>query len=218
MELVEVLKTRRSVRVFEDREIDSEKIKEIIELATHAPSACDVQGWRFIVVNDQMIKDKIVDLGGSIIIKNAPVGILVVYDNRSKNYQYKDYIQSASAAIQNIHLVARNLGLGSCWVCHLPKPKHLKKLLDIPRYFSPIAYVLLGYPKNQPNAVSRKYTVEKIMSYNSFSDDLAVDKVSSLKLLIERILVRIYYLTPLFIKKQFLNRLLDSKFVKKFKN
>lgn len=218
MDLIEAIKTRRSIRVFQDRNVDDEVVKKIIELASLAPSACNVQGWRFIVINDDKIKQEIVDKGGTIIIKNAPVGILVVYDNRSKNIEYRDYIQSASAAIQNIHLAAKNFSLGSCWVCHLPSQRSLRKILNIPRHFSPVAYVLLGYAKNEPVEVLRKYSLEKIISYNSFSKDLAVDDISKVKVLIERVLVRIYFLIPTFIKVKFLNKFLDKKFVKKFKN
>jgi len=218
MELPEAIKARRSIRVFADKEVEKEKIQEIINLATFAPSNCNIQGWRFIIIDQDEIKGKIVNAGGAIIIKNAPVGILVVYDNQSKNYEYKDYIQSASAAIQNIHLAAKNYGLGSCWICHLPSHRVLRKLLNIPNCFTPIAYVILGYPKSEPVNVPRKYSLDQVMSYNTFSPHLAINKVSRLKIVIQKILVRIYYLTPLFIKKAFLNKLIDSNFVKKFKN
>lgn len=60
-------------------------------------------------------------MGVSVIIKKAPIGILVSYCNLSDNVEYSDYIQSASTIIQNILLNSYSKGLNSCWVTHLPK-------------------------------------------------------------------------------------------------
>lgn len=218
MDIYEVIKNRRSIRIFQDKPVEKHLIEQIIEAATYAPSACNIQGWKFIVVDKPDLKDKIFDYGGSILIKKAPMGILVVYDNRTKNTEYQDYIQSAAAAIQNLHLAAINLGLGTCWNCHLPTKKRLRKLFNIPSYFSPIAYILVGYPKNQPREVQRKYTLPQIMAYNKFSSDWPTEKVNPIILLIKKILVKIYYMSPTFIKKKLLNKFLDENFVKKFEN
>ena len=218
MDFEEVIKKRRSIRKFVDRPVSEDLVKKLIEAAIYAPSACNVQGWKFIVVDKPELKNKIVDNGGSIIIKEAPMGILVLYDKRTKNTEYQDYLQSASAAIQNLNLAATNLGLGTCWVCHLPTKKKLRKIFNIPAYFSPVAYILVGYPAINPKEMPRKYSVEEVMAYNQFNLSWPVQKVSPLILIIKKILVRIYYLTPTFVKKKFLNKLLDENFVKKFEN
>ena len=59
MELQKAIKKRRSIRVFEERPVEKEKIEKIIDAGIQAPSACNVQGWRFIVITDQKIKDEI---------------------------------------------------------------------------------------------------------------------------------------------------------------
>ncbi len=220
MELLTAIKNRRSVRIFEDRKIEKEVIEKIIEAGTHAPSACNVQGWRFIVIDDQEIKNKISDAGGTILIKKSPVGILATYDNRTNSPEYKDYIQSASAAIENMLLAATEMGIGCCWINHLPTHKTLRKLLNIPPCYSPIAYILIGYPlpEEKPVSVPRKYKAEEIISYNSFGENLYVEKINVSKALVRKILTRIYHLSPLFIKKLFLNKFLDKYFVKKFEN
>ncbi|MFA6215854.1 MAG: nitroreductase family protein [Patescibacteria group bacterium] len=218
MELELAIKTRRSVRKFKNQPVGRELIEKLTDLANYAPSACNVQGWKFIVVDKQELKDQIVDNGGSILIKNAPVGILVIYDKRTKNLIYQDHIQSGSAAIQNLSLGAADLGLGSCWLCHLPTPKKLRKIFKIPAYYQPIAFIMLGYPETGTKTVPRKYDLKQIMSYNRFSDDWPKEKINPIILLVKRILVKIYYLTPRFIKKILFNNLLDKKFVKKFDN
>ena len=70
---------------------------------------------------------------GHDLIMKAPLGILVLYRNDvSKNlYEYKDHIQSAGAAIENLLLKATELGLGTCWICKLPTQKKMHKLFNI---------------------------------------------------------------------------------------
>ena len=90
---------------------------KVIEAGMWAPSACNLQNWKFIVIDNQNLKEKLVDWGAAIFIKHAPMAILVLYDNRTANIEYQDHIQSAAAAIQNMLLAAISLELGTCWIC-----------------------------------------------------------------------------------------------------
>lgn len=218
MDFIQTLITRRSIRNFKNQSVPRELIKKIIDLAIHAPSACNRQEWRFIVIEEDIIKKNIFDLGGSQVITQAPVVILVLYSNQTTNLEYHDDIQSASAAIENLLLAASDSGLGGCWVCHLPTKSQLRKLLAIPSDFDPVAAVVLGYPNFLPKPVNRKYQAEQVISYNqyNFSQAANVSKDSNLRL--RRLLIKIYQSSPLFIKRKFLNRFLDKNLVKKFDN
>jgi nitroreductase len=218
MEIIEAIKTRRSVRTFKPEPVSLDTVKRLIEAASWAPSACNIQGWRFIIINEPKLKEEIVDQGGAVIIKSAPTGILVVYDNRTANLEYQDYIQSGAAAVQNLLLAAHSFGLGSCWVCHLPPKKKLRKILKIPNNFSPLAYILLGYKEKEPIEVSRKHPLNSLISYNIFNFEKPKREAGRLKLFLFRILIKIYYCLPLFLKKKFVNKFIDQKFVKKFEN
>lgn len=218
MDFISLIKSRRSVRFFQEKKVDQGIVRKIIEMGTYAPSACNMQGWRFIIVDDPNKKQQIVDMGGSILIKNAPLGILVLYDNRTKNNEYADDVQSAGAAIQNLLLATHSLGLASCWLCHLPPKKQLRKVFNIPNTMSPVSYLIIGYPKNQVIDMPRKYSLDQIISYNVFSSRMSIEKINQFNLLIKKILIKIYWLTPVFIKKKWLNQYLDKNFVKKFKN
>ncbi|MEK7167935.1 MAG: nitroreductase family protein [Patescibacteria group bacterium] len=217
MDISEAIKNRRSIRNFSDQAVDRDLVKKLVEAATCAPSACNVQGWKFIIVDDPEIKKRLVDEGGSVLIGKAPLGVLVVYNNQTHNLDYADHIQSASAAIQNLLLTATDLGLGACWICHLPSAGSLRKIFNIPRSFSPIAYIIVGHPKSQSQLIPRKYRLDEIMEYNRFSSVWPKLKTSH-KLKIKRLLIKVYNLTPLFIKKKILNKIVDKKFVKKFDN
>lgn len=216
--LLEIINSRRSVRNFSQQPIEKELIKKIIDAATKAPSACNVQGWYFVVIDSEEIKQKLIDSGGSIIIKNSPVGILMLYDNRTKNTEYQDHIQSAAAGIENLLLTATYYNLSSCWLCHLPTKKQTRKILSIPRYYDPIAYILLGYKQKESIEVPRKYKIEDLIGFNKFQANPNLRNQPESNLLLKRLLVKIYHIAPLFLKKKFFNKYLDKNFVKKFKN
>ncbi len=212
MELKEAILKRRSVRKFQDKPVPYEYIEEIISAGLWAPSGCDKQLWRFIVIDNSQLKQRIVDEGGAVFIKDAPVGILVLYDNRTDNTEYRDYIQSASAAIHNMLLAATSLGIGSCWVCHLPLKCTLRKILRVPGYFDPIAYVALGYPAHEPKLRPRKDTVKYFISRNIFN--FKKEESSFISLEAKRLLRRVYFSLPLALKKAL--RPIAEKQVKKF--
>ncbi|MFH1575567.1 MAG: nitroreductase family protein [Candidatus Nealsonbacteria bacterium] len=218
MEIIEAIKKRRSIRRFKSEAVPDDLIKKVIEAGTFAPSACNAQGWRFVVVDDENLKEKIFNAGSSGVVKAAPVGILVVYDKRTKNIEYQDHIQSASAAIQNMLLAAASFGLGSCWIGHLPPKKTLRKILKVPEIFSPVAYIALGYPEKEVLNIPRAHSLEKLIGRNVFNSELSWDKESSAKLFFYRIGRTIYYLLPLFLRRKFLNKIVNSKFEKKFDN
>ncbi len=218
MDFLTVLKTRRSVRRFGSKPVAEGTIEQLIELAAWAPSACDRQEWRFIVVKDRKAKDRIVELGGAIIIRSAPVVILVLYSNQTTNLEYQDHVQSAAAATQNLLLAAHYFGLAGCWVCHLPPKKALRKLLSIPKEFDPMSAVILGYPSGPPAEVRRKRAVAEITSDGRFDFPQAPHASADSHLKLRRFLTFVYKHSPVFLKRTFLNKLADKKFVKKFDN
>lgn len=195
MDIFNTIKERRSIRQFQDKEVERNILDKIIEAATWAPSASNVQGWKFIIVDDEQIKGQLVDLGASIVIKDAPSGILVLYDNRTINLEYMDYIQSASASIQNMVLTSYALGIGSCWICRLPLKRRIRKMFKIPHYFDPIAYIALGYSTNETKLVERKYKLSDLVSYNDFdSSKLRSSFCSSISLSVNRAKRKLYFI------------------------
>ncbi len=216
---LEILKERRSIRKFTAEEGPRPMLMELIDYAAWAPSATNRQPWRFIIVDDPAVKGKIVDAGGSVLIGKAPCGILVTYENTTRNVRYHDDYQSAGACIQNLLLAAHARGLGACWLCTLPSPSFLRKLLDIPDDFSPVAYVIVGYPQNPTTKiVPRKAATEEVVGHNRFPDHAPGTRRSRLLLSAERCLIGSYDRLPVWLKKNFVNRLVDKGFTKKFDN
>ena len=204
IKLNDAIKNRRSVRLFLDKKASQEQIRAIIESANYAPSACNRQAWRFIVVDDKEKLSLLSDLGGAHFIKKSPQAILIVYSNLTDNFEYQDHIQSASAAIQNMQLKIFSLGLGSCWIDNLPNKTTVRKIFSIPKTYDPIALVVFGYPKIEPKPIRRKLPVEKIMSRNSFDFADSESKSNVYKIIIRKYLRKIYISSPNFLKKTFL--------------
>ncbi len=146
-------------------------------------------------------------------VGKAPLLIFVVYSNRTDNLEYKDHLLSAAMAAQNIQLAAFALGLGACCVNNLPVKSRLRKILNIPRAYDPVALLCIGYPKAVPKPLKRKAGLDGIMCTNSF-DFKNEHPPFDLRLNLKRVIRYLYYRCPVSFKK-----LLDPlarKFEKKF--
>ncbi len=143
-------------------------VEKIIDAARWAPTACNRQAFRFIRITDKGLLRKLVEAFSSFYIEKSPVVILVCYSNRTDNIEYRDYAQSAGAAIQNMQLAATALGLGAAWSDTLPPKSYVRKLLKIPWHYDPFAIVSIGHPAAKIKALPRKHEVKELISYNKF--------------------------------------------------
>lgn len=164
--LSNLIKTRRSIRRFQSSPISREIVLKLIESASWAPSACNLQAWDFIVVQNEDLKRKLAENGATYQVSQAPVSIFVCYDNALSKENFAN-IQSAAAAIQNLILQAHSLGIGSLWATTMGDKKKVKSLLKIPESKELIAVVVLGYPEENPSPPKRKL-IEEILHYNQF--------------------------------------------------
>ena len=208
MNVLEAIKERRSIRYFTGP-VPDEIIKKIIEAGTWAPSACNRQAWKFIIINNQKIKRKIIQEGTAFFVDKAPNLILIIYNNRTDNTEYYDHIQSASACIQNMQLAAHAYKYGSCCIANLPPKKRLRKILKIPNHYEPIALLALGKPNTTPKPLPRK---ENFIAYNQFN--FKEEKTIIKKHILRKILRKTYKKLPKKIKT-FLDPL-ARKFEKRF--
>lgn len=163
-DFVQVLKSRRSIRVFQTKKLGEETLEQLIEAAKWAPTACNRQGLRFLFVMDDGLK-KIVSStisGGHEFAHNAPVLLLVLADKR--DYRYPDErftpYQDAAAAIQNLLLMAEHLGIGACWCTYtsyssVQREGEIRTLLHIPDHMLICGAVPLGWPGQNMCVVPR---------------------------------------------------------------
>ena len=134
MELEKVIYGRRSIRKYvKDVVIPEEDIKKILTSAMVAPSACNTRPWEFIVVENQEVKQKLVEAHPHArMILDASICILVVArDDLQKGVCSGYYPQDCGAATENILLTSYDLGYGSCWCGVYPNEDRVNKIKDI---------------------------------------------------------------------------------------
>ncbi len=156
MECLEAIFTRRSIRHFLDKPVEKEKIKKAIEAAHWAPSGKNNQPWRFVVVKNKDLREKLAELTISgRIIREAPVAIAVFLDKNVSYHREKD-IQAIGASIENLLLALHCQGLGAVWLGEILKNREkVEKLLKVPDSWEFMALISLGYPAKEGRSSRR---------------------------------------------------------------
>jgi nitroreductase len=169
MTIIDAIKKRYSVRDFEEKQVEDEKLKILLEAAQLAPSACNNQPCYCIVVRDQSRKRQLRPAYAREWFVNAPVILAVCVDVQSAwrrfdgiGYGYVD----AAIMMDHIILTAAELGLGTCWIGSF-KVKEAKEALSLPGNVEPVILSPLGYPKQEMPPRKRK-EINEIVFWDYF--------------------------------------------------
>lgn len=173
MDVLEVIKKRRSIRAYTDEKVSEENVERLIEAARWAPSAGNTQPLELAVVTDNEIKRKLSEAAlNQIFIQSAPV-VFVVCGNKSRssrsygNRGINLYsIQDTAAATQNILLTAQELGLVTCWVGAFNE-QDVAKAVNAPKNIRPVAIIPVGHPAEKRVAPQRR-PFNEIVHYDTF--------------------------------------------------
>jgi len=187
MELMKAIKGRRSIRNYTSRALDDKTLNTILEAARQAPSWANSQCWRFIVVRDSKLKNKLADTAievttgkpnrGAEAMRVTPVAIVACAEMRKAGYYKKGpggpvtdkgdwYMYDVALAMQNLTLAAHALGLGTVHIGAFDAIK-VAEILGVPEGFAVVAMTPLGYPDEEPNPRPRKELAE-IVFYDKF--------------------------------------------------
>jgi len=163
-DMLETIKTRRSIRQFTSAEVDDATIDRIIEMGTWAPSGLNNQPWKFVIVKNKATIDALSSLTRySHILKGAPVLVAVFLDNAQSYNRIKD-IQAVGACIQNMLLAIHALGLGGVWLGEiLNNRKSVENVLKVPKDCELMAVVAFGHPAQDAGPGDRKPVEEVIL-------------------------------------------------------
>lgn len=151
--MIDTIFRRRSIRRYQEKPVEQEKLELLLRAAMAAPSACNSIPWEFVVVTESAVLDQLRDKL-RFARYNAPAAIVVLANVKiANNAVAKRYwIQDCSAATENILLAATGLGLGSVWIGVHPLPsaeKPVREILGIPEHVTPLCVVYVGYPAEE---------------------------------------------------------------------
>lgn len=160
MELLEAIHTRRSIRAFTDAPVSEADLDVVLRAAMAAPSAGNAQPWHFVVITDRATLDAIPAIHPhAAMVKQAPMAIAVAAELAQEKYPGFGYwTLDCSAAVQNLLLAARDIGLGTVWCGIYPRPERMEglgKLLSLPEGVKAHALVVIGHPAQEFKRVDR---------------------------------------------------------------
>ena len=176
--LQRVLAGRRSIRRFMETPVEPAKLEACLEAARIAPSAHNVQPWRFIVVDEPGLKTRLADEAfsgiyrGSMFAAKAPVILVIlarpgkaVVRLGSRIQGVPFYLLDIGIAGEHIVLQAEELGLATCWMGWF-NYRRARKVLSVPRAFKLVALMPLGYAEKRPTREPPRRSFEEIVAFN----------------------------------------------------
>lgn len=165
MDILSAIKGRISVRKFLDEKIKTEVLEDIVDCGRLAPSGHNRQAWVFLVITDEVMKEKIsIETRYGKFIKDAPACIAVFCSEEATTP-----LEDACAATENMILAAGSYGLGTCWVNAYKKEhsENIKTLLKCPVNMELMTLLALGHPEEIPPRRTKKALLE-VIKWQSF--------------------------------------------------
>jgi nitroreductase len=166
----DAIKKRRSVRSYLEKPVEEEKLNAILEAGRLAPSANNLQEWRFIVVTDRKVRSNIAQAAnGQVFVGQAPVVIVAcaVTDGHVMSCGQLCYPIDVAIALDHISLAAVALGLGTCWIGAFNEKK-VKQILGIPKEVKVVELMSVGYPTSEGGEDKNRLPFKKIVKHDSW--------------------------------------------------
>ncbi len=158
MDMLEIMRSRRSVRRYTDEKISDELLKKIVRGALLAPSGHSKYPCEFIVVTNRELLDKMSHCrkGVAKMLEGATAAVVVIADKDKSD----TFVEDSCVAMMNMELVATSQGIGNCWIQvrnreaedDSPSENYLRGILNFPDNFACQAILSLGYPAKPPRA------------------------------------------------------------------
>lgn len=167
MDIFEAIEKRYSVRHFENRDVEDAVLTRIFEAARLAPSAKNLQEWRFVVSRNAEARSKLAEAAyNQMFVAKAPVVIACCaeWDGYVMKCGLPSYPIDIAIAVDHLTLAATALGLGTCWIGKFD-PDKVREILEIPADIHVVELVTLGYPADDWKPKSR-LPLEEIVKYD----------------------------------------------------
>ena len=182
MDVLEAIRSRRSIRKFKTDPIPDDLLIKILDAGRWAPSGSNIQPWLFIVVKDPKIL-KLVKMFSPGLFGDPPV-VIAICSDKKRAFEVggelaRDYltVTDCSMAAQNMMLAAHALGLGTCVIKSF-SAQAIKKILKLPKHIEPELLLSIGYPDEQPSPPLRR-PLEEITFLDEYGKPFIQRRVSS---------------------------------------
>jgi nitroreductase len=175
LNVLEAIRTRRSIRKYLDVPLEFEKVARVLDAGRLAPSAGNLQPWKFVLIIEPEQRVKVAEAClQQYWVAQAPIQILVCAEpKKSERYYGKRgeelyALLDGAAAMQNMLLAAHGQHLGACWVSAFDDTM-LRRVCNIPESVTPVGIVTLGYPDEKPSA-PLKFTLHNVTNFHSYGN------------------------------------------------
>lgn len=168
--MLDILRKRRSIRKYENKEIDPKTIELLKEAALRAPTSRGIKPWRFVFVTDKALLEKLSEAkkSGSGFLKGASLGVVVCADENESDV----WIEDCSIASIILQLAGQSHGLGSCWIQirnrmysdDMSSEEYIKSILDLSKTMRVESMISLGYPGEKSSVPKDQLDYSKIIS------------------------------------------------------
>jgi len=169
MEFFDLIKKRYSVRAYQSKPVEEEKLQKVLEAANLAPTAANRQPFKIIVIHTKGKEAELKRIYHRDWFSQAPlvIGIGAVKSEAWSRRDGKNYADvDATIAMDHLILAAADLGLGTCWIAAF-NPDAAREILGLPDDIEPVAFTPLGYPADEWKPKKRK-ALEEIVRYEKW--------------------------------------------------
>ena len=171
MDFLDLAQSRRSVRRYTAQEVSQEHILTLLQAMQAAPSAGNCQPWHMYVVRDEAVRAHLSEVAWrQTFIQTAPVVFVVCADLERNAQRYGQRgtglycIQDTAAAIQNLLLCAKSLGLGACW-CGAFDEQAVAETLNTPAHLRPVAIIPIGHTEDMPTGAQSRRPLDDMATF-----------------------------------------------------
>lgn len=166
MNFLELVKRRYSVRVYDSRAIEQEKIDYIMECVRLSPSAVNFQPWKFSIITDEEKLKEVKSAYNREWIQTAPC-IIVCCVNHDESWHRKSDNKDhgdidISIAVEHLCLAAAEQGLGTCWVCNFDVER-CREVMSLPGNIEPVVLIPIGYPVEESVPEKKRKELQNIL-------------------------------------------------------
>ena len=168
MELFEAIQKRCSVRKYESRDVEEDKLRCVLEAGIAAPTARNRQEFKFVVVRDAALRARLGEASEQEWLEAVPIIIAIVglTPDRVMFCDVPSDPVDCAIAIDHMALAARDLGLGTCWIGAFNQ-EAVKGILGIPGSVAVVQLLPLGYPTSWPDPRPRK-SLDEVVAYDGW--------------------------------------------------